>query len=140
MESWGAVKRTYLDTSVLIEAFQGKNDAAVRALEVLDDPERQFVVSDFLRLEVLPKPTFLHRTEEVQFMRTFFEHAEEDVPSSKEVTGYALDLAAKYDMGAMDALHVGTALMADVDELVTLEKETNPMCCVREVKVISLHS
>ena len=76
------VKRTYLDTNVLIEAFQGEKAAAFRALEVLDDPERRFVVSDYLRLEVLPKPTFHGRAEEVQFMRTFFENAEEDIPSS----------------------------------------------------------
>ena len=134
------VKRTYLDTNVLIDAFQGENDAAIRALEVLDDPERRFVVSDYLRLELLPHPTFLGRTEEVQFMRTFFENAAEDVPPSQELTGCALDMASKYDMTAIDALHIGTALMAEVDEFITMEKATTPMCRIREIMEVSLHS
>lgn len=76
-------KRTDLDANVLIAAFRGESDIAFRALEVLDDSERQFVVSDYLRLEVLPKPTFLGRHEEVQFMQTFFEAAVENVPSRR---------------------------------------------------------
>jgi predicted nucleic acid-binding protein len=133
-------KLTYLDTSVLIEAFRGEKAAAFRALEVLDDPERRFVVSDYLRLEVLPHPTFLGRRDEVQFMRAFLEGAAEDVPSSQELTGCAVSLASQYDMTAIDALHVGAAVTAVVDEFVTMEKSTTPMCRVREIKVVSLHS
>jgi predicted nucleic acid-binding protein len=124
----------------LIAAFRGESDIAFRALEVLDDSERQFVISDYLRLEVLPKPTFLGRHEEVLFMRTFLEEAAEDVPSSQEVTGRAVNLASPYDMTPIDALHVGAAVTAAVDELVTVEKATKPMCRVREIKVVSLHS
>ena len=39
------MKRTYIDASVLIAAFQGYSH---RASEILDDPERAFVVSDYL--------------------------------------------------------------------------------------------
>ena len=136
------MKLTYLDANVLIAAFRGESDIAFRALEVLDDSERQFVVSDYLRLEVLPKPTFLGRHEEVLFMRTFLEEAAEDVPSSQEVTGRAVNLASQYDMTPIDALHVGAAVTvtAAVDELVTVEKATKPMCRVMAIKVVSLHS
>jgi len=139
-ESLKMANRTYLDSSVLIAAFRGDGVVAVRALEVLDDPGRQFVVSDYLRLEVLPKPTFLGRREEVLFMRTFLEEAAEDVPSSQELTGRAVNLASQYDMTPIDALHVGAAVTAAVDELITIEKATKPMCRVREIKVVSLHS
>lgn len=134
------VKRTYLDSGVLIAAFQGESSVAFRALEVLDDPERRFVVSDYLRLEVLPKPTFQGFAEEVQFMQTVLEGAAEDVPSSQELTGRAVSLASRYDMTPIDALHVSTALTTGVDELVTTEKATKPMCRVQEIKVVSLHS
>ena len=134
------MKLTYLDANVLIAAFQGHSDIAFRALEVLDDSERQFVVSDYLRLEVLPKPTFLKRHEEVQFMQTFLEEAVEDVPSSQEMTGLAVSLASRYDMTPIDALHVGAAVTADADEIITIEKATKPMCRVQEIKVVSLHS
>jgi len=46
--------RTYLDAGVLIAAARGKEPIAIRALEILDDPNRQFVSSIFLRLELLP--------------------------------------------------------------------------------------
>jgi hypothetical protein len=48
--------RTYLDANILIAAFQGEGDGAMAAIAALDDPDREFVVSDFLRLETLPKP------------------------------------------------------------------------------------
>ncbi len=133
------MKRTYIDAGVLIEAFRGNNPGAQRALRILDDPDRGFVVSDYLRLEVLPKPTFHKQLEEVEFMRTFFENAE-DLNTSQDVTRCALAMASKYDMTPIDALHIGAAVVADVDEFVTMEKTTKPMCRVKEVKVVSLYS
>lgn len=133
------MKRTYIDAGVLIEAFRGTNPRAVRALRVLDDPDRKFVVSDYLRLEVLPKPTFHNKREEVEFMQAVFENAE-NVKTSSELTGCALAMASKYDMAPIDALHIGAAAVADVDEFVTMEKPTKPMCKVEEVNVVSIHS
>lgn len=49
------MKRTYIDASVLIAAFQGKTADSQRALRVLDDPDRELVFSDYLRLELLTK-------------------------------------------------------------------------------------
>ena len=134
------MKRTYIDASVLIAAFQGDGIISRRALEVLDDPNRELVVSDFLRLEVLPKPTFHKRTEEVEFMNAVIENAAENVPCDPVVTKKAIALASNYDVAPMDALHVGTAAAAKVDEFITTEKSTKPVCKVREINVISLHS
>jgi len=105
----------------------------------LDDPDRKFVVSDYLRLEVLPKPTFHNKRGEVEFMQAVFENAE-NVKTSSELTGCALAMASKYDMTAIDALHIGAAAVAGVDEFVTMEKPAKPICKVKEVKVISIHS
>jgi hypothetical protein len=92
------VRRTYIDASVLIAAFQGDELTSRRAMEILDDPERELVVSDYLRLEVLPKPIFLNRLEEVEFMQEVLDCAAEDVPSSPHLTARALGLAAKYNI------------------------------------------
>jgi hypothetical protein len=105
----------------------------------LDDPDRKLVVSDYLRLEVLPKPTFHKRQEEIEFMQGVFEKAEH-LDTSPELTGRALAMASKYDMTPIDALHIGAAAIACVNEFVTLEKPTKPMCKVGEVKVVSIHS
>lgn len=134
------MKRTYLDANVLIAAFQGEEKVAQRALQVLDDPNRSLVISDYLRLEVLPKPTFHKRQEEINFMQTVFDGAAENLKTSPELTRRALEYASKYDMTPIDALHVGAAAAAGVDELVTLEKPTKPMCKVKEVNVVSIHS
>ena len=134
------MKRTYVDANVLIAAWKGEDAFARRALEVLDDPERSLVVSDYLRLEVLPKPTFHKRQDEVAFMQAILDDADENVATSEELTGRAVELASRYDLSPVDALHVGVAAVAGVDELVTLEKPTKPMCQVSEVTVVSLHS
>ena len=133
-------KRTYIDANVLIAAFQGEELVARRALQVLDDPNRKLVVSDYLRLEVLPKPTFHKIQEEIDFMQAIFDDASENVATSPELTGRAVAMASKYDMTPIDALHIGAAAISGVDELVTMEKPTKPMCRVTEVKVISIHS
>lgn len=133
------MKRTYVDAGVLIAAFRGDSIISRRAMEVLDDPSRELVVSDFLKLEVLPKPTFHNRTEEVEFMNTVFESAAGNVPCDPAVTKKAIELASNYDMAPMDALHAGAAVVAGVDELVTLEKPSKPLCMVKEVKVVSIH-
>jgi len=134
------MKRTYIDANVLIAAFKGEEQVAQRALRVLDDPDRKLVVSDYLRLEVLPKPTFHKKREEIEFMQTVFDGAAENLETSSDLTGRALAMASKYDMTPIDALHIGAAAVAKVDEFVTMEKPTKPMCKVREVKVVSIHS
>ena len=98
------------------------------------------MVSDYLRLEVLPKPTFHKRQEEVEFMQTVFDGAAENLETSSDLTSRALAMASKYDMTPIDALHIGAAAVAGVDEFVTMEKPTKPMCKVEEVKVVSIHS
>jgi predicted nucleic acid-binding protein len=133
------MKRTYIDANILIAAFQGEESISRRAMEVLDDPNRSLVVSDLLRLEVLPKPTFHKRSEEVEFMNEVLKSAAENVPCDPEVTNKAIEIASKYDVAPMDALHVGAALTAKVDEFVTMEKPTKPLCRVSEMKVTSLY-
>lgn len=134
------MKRTYVDANVLIDAFQGEESVSYRALAVLDDPDRTLVVSDYLRLEVLPKPTFHKNETEVAFMETVLQSARENVTTTPELTARAIGLASRYDLAPIDALHVSAAVIAGVDEMVTMEKKTKPMLKVKEVKVVSLHS
>lgn len=95
-------------------------------MDILDDPNRRFFVSDFLRLEVLPKPTYRQDNEEVAFMKTVLDAAEH-ISVSDRLTARALELAETYGLTALDALHIGSALEAGVDEFVTLEKRKRAM-------------
>lgn len=54
--------RTFLDADVLINAFRGVGPVATAAQSIVDDPDREFVTSDILRLELIPKPHYFGRT------------------------------------------------------------------------------
>lgn len=51
-------RRTFLDSGFLITAARGSGEMALQALEILDDPNRAFVSSIFVKLEVLPKAVY----------------------------------------------------------------------------------
>jgi hypothetical protein len=129
---------TYVDANVLVSAFRGKDDVSNEALEVLDDEEREFVISDILVLETLPKPKFHKFEDEAKFMEAFFEGATRKVGSSPEITESAISLACQYNLGPRDALHVAAAVREKVDEFVTTEKNTKPMFQVQGLKLTSL--
>jgi hypothetical protein len=59
------VKLTFVDAGVLIAAARGGTVEAARAMEILDDPDREFAASPLLRLEVLPQAVFNKRQAEV---------------------------------------------------------------------------
>ena len=138
MNSFPGRKRAYLDACILIAAFRGTSEISARAMEILDDPDLDIIVSDYVKLEVLPKPTFQKRSNEVEFMKTVFDAAASNVPSNSDVTRGAVDLAGRYDLTPIDALHVSCAIHSGVDELITGEKSSRPMCKVQEVSVRSL--
>ncbi|NCC40879.1 MAG: PIN domain-containing protein [Gammaproteobacteria bacterium] len=134
-----AERRTDLDANVLIAAWNGDAETRAWARAVLDDPRRRLVVSDFVRLEVLPKPSFHGKPLELAFMQTLLASAE-TVPVSADLIQHALALAlaGRFDLSPLDALHLAAAAVAGVDELVTLERPEKPICRQTEVRVISL--
>ncbi|MBI5487580.1 MAG: type II toxin-antitoxin system VapC family toxin [Deltaproteobacteria bacterium] len=120
--------RTYVDAGVLIHAARGQPGLSARALAILGDPARVFVASPFVRLEVLPKPLFLRRQQEVEFYRTFFDAVAVWVDDVRPVVDDALRIAGEHGLAAMDALHVACARALCADELVTAERPTSPLC------------
>ncbi len=67
---------------MLLAAFQAGGELAENALAILGDPERQFVSSDFVRLELLPKPICYGNDSERLFYETFFASVEQLVRAS----------------------------------------------------------
>ena len=132
-------KRTYLDTGVLIAVARGKEDLAEKGLQILDDPDREFIASPFLKLEVLPKAVHGKHDDEVTFYEEFFSAVRYRIKASEHLVEEALRYANAHGLGGMDALHVAAAIEAEADELVTTEKPTKPMHRVKEVKVVSLY-
>lgn len=95
-------RRTYVDANILISGFRGDQATAAAALAILGDPDRTFVISDYLRLETLPKPSFHRNQKEVEFLETFFGAAAEIVTSSPDLTARAIELATRYDLSPAD--------------------------------------
>lgn len=133
------MKPTYVDADVLIAAAKGTEAFSESALEVLDDPDRAFVCSDYLRLEVLPNAVYFGNTATRDFYEEFFRAVIHWVPSSPEFSARAFGLACRYGLGAVDALHVAAA-EAGGAELITAEEPTKPMLRVVSPRVVSIRN
>lgn len=120
---------SFVDASVLIYAATKPTAATMarrmRALQVLGDPDREFLGSEYLRLEVLPIAVCYHKNREAAFYQKFFEGVVQWADSSQLITP-AYDLASRFGLGALDALHVVAAATYNA-ELVSAEKPTKPI-------------
>lgn len=120
---------TFVDASVLIYSAVKPSAQTfarrMRALQVLNDPNREFVASEFLRLEVMPMVKFFDRKRETKFYETFFNGVRHWAPDNELILP-AVDLASTYGLGALDALHVCAATYFDA-EFVSAESLTKPI-------------
>lgn len=133
------MKLTFVDAGVLIAAARGGNVQAGRAMEILDDPERQFAASSFLRLEVLPQALFNKRTAEAAFYEAFFSMVTHWATNLDAVAEIALREASTNGIEAMDALHVAAAASVGATELITTEKPSRSIHRARAVRVVTIH-
>jgi predicted nucleic acid-binding protein len=129
---------TYIDSGVLIFAAQGTTAAAALALPFLADPNREYVTSDYVRLEVLPKATFHGRIEEVAFYNLFFTTTTRSIPTSEALLNYALEEACRTGIQGLDAVHIACAVFAGAEEFITSEKSIRPIHRTKLVKVVSI--
>ena len=121
-----AKQPTFVDASVLINAAVGPNAARrMRALSVLADPNREFVATRFLVLEVIPLPTKFKRDKELAFYQRFFKAVTTWLDEATLIQP-AIDLACQHGLGGMDALHVAAAVHAEA-ELISAEKPSKPI-------------
>ena len=84
------VSKTFLDSGVLISAWQGDPARQIKALTILSDPQREFVCSPFVRLELIPKATYYRNQHELKFYSEYLNH---------QVTEWVDDLSLLYAEG-----------------------------------------
>lgn len=130
---------TFVDTCVLRIAWGGEQSLSEKAFSILNDTKRLFVVSDYLELELTPKPIFHNYPDERDFFQLFLDNAYLRIDSSSAITRRAIDLAAKYNLGIMDAIHYSIACEAKVDEFITAEKPTKPFFQTKELNVSTIY-
>ena len=133
------MKITFIDAGVLIAAARGSLVSSPMALAILDDPERSFASSLFVRLEVLPKALFHKRTDESAFYEEFFQSVDTWAPLETAFFEKALRVASDAGLSALDALHVAAALAVGADELITSEKPGKPIHRVPGITVRTIH-
>lgn len=133
------MKLTFVDAGILIAAARGGNVQAARAMEILDDPEREFAASAFLRLEVLPQAVFNKRTAEAAFYEAFFSTVTHWATDLDTVTEIAMREASTFGIEAMDALHLAAAASVGAHEFITTEKPSRSIHRANAVKVVTIH-
>ncbi len=129
--------RTFLDAGILITGARGSGADQERALHILEDPERVFVASLFLQLELVPKAVFHKKHLEKLFYDKYFERAEL-VRNMDEIVRVARAEAARCGLSAMDALHLAAAHLGGCEEFITTERPTAPIFRSTLVQIIYL--
>jgi len=132
------MKRTFVDSGVLIAAARGSDSIARQAMQVLDDPEREFASSAFVELEVLPKAEYHKRRAEVQFYEEFFREVKYRADVQQALLAQAREQARSHGLDCIDALHVAAALSVHAEELVTTEKPEKPIHRVTGLRIVSI--
>lgn len=120
-------KLAFVDAGVLIAAARGDDEVAERAIEILDDPDVRFASSIFVKLEVLPKPLYQNKKDEVLFYEAFFASVAAWAEPSPELIQNAYEEAISSGLSAIDALHISSAAIVNADEFVTTEKLSRPI-------------
>jgi hypothetical protein len=130
--------RSFLDAGVLIAAARGIGDIPARAHVILDDPERSFVTSEYIRMEVLPKALYHRQHQEALLYEMFFSRAVQIVPASASLLSHAYTEACAYGLAALDALHIAAAKFSGAEEFITTERTTKPLFRVTGLTITTI--
>ena len=123
----------------MIAAVRGEKAIADLALSYLFDPLREYVTSDYLKVELLPKCTYYRYHDERAFYQEFFKSSAIHVPSSDDLLALAIEEGGKTGISGIDAIHVACALVAEAVELITAEKIRKPIHRAPGLAVISIN-
>ena len=132
--------RTFIDSGVLIAAARGGSEQSKRAMNILDDPSREFASSPFVKLEVLPKAIFGRRWHETEFYNAFFDSVSLWADDLFSIVELANQRASEIGLSAMDSLHVAAAISAGAEELITTERASKPLFRAKEIRIVSIQS
>ena len=114
------MKRTFLDSGVLIALTRGRLEEVTAAKALLGMPGRKFFTSPFVHLEVMPHSQRLGRQDDIAILEAFFVGAAwiDDLPAILDQTRRILELEG---LKLADALHVAAAVCA-----IALENSEQP--------------
>jgi predicted nucleic acid-binding protein len=132
--------RTFIDAGILIYAARSQGDMAEKALQILEDENREFASSIFIQLEVLPKAIYNQQRGEVNFYEAFFGEVSYWAKDINSIIETAYEESSKFGVGAMDALHIASAVSVGAIEFVTNEKPERSIHRTKSIKITSIYS
>ena len=127
--------RTFLDANVLVSAGQGNRRDAEAALLILQQSDRIFLASPFLRLEVLPHAHREKQWVSVKLYEQYFARAE-SCDNLEAILQGADEQMLRTALGLADALHISAAALLGADEFITGEGTNKPIYRNTLVKVV----
>ena len=131
--------RTYVDSGVLIAAARGGGKLGERALAVLRDTgTREFVSSDYIKMEVLPKPIYFGREAEIGFYKAYFSRVSSWLGFDVAHLKAAFEEACRSGLQSFDAIHVAVAAIGRCDELITTERPTSAIHRTALIRVATI--
>lgn len=131
--------RTFLDTSVLISGWRGVSVRQIKALTILCDPNREFICSPYVKLELMPKLLWHKYPLEVKFYEEYFLKVNSWSDNLQKMNNEAMRLGEKYGLSAMDALYIAASYLSEVAEFITAERPHSPLLRVQEFNVVSIY-
>ncbi|BBD57164.1 hypothetical protein PCC7805_04357 (plasmid) [Planktothrix agardhii] len=132
-------KLTFIDAGVLIYAARGESQIALKALEVLQDNNRIFASSIFLKMEVLPKAIYNQQTDEIEFYNEYFNAVSVWATDIDKILERAYQEASQFGLGIMDAFHIAAAILVGAEEFITNEKPKKSIHRTPSINIISIH-
>jgi predicted nucleic acid-binding protein len=129
--------RTFIDTGVLITAARGSDNTVQRSIDILQDPDREFASSPFLKLELLPKAIYNQRQPEIVFYEAYFAMVTYWATDLEAIMAAAYREVAEFGLGAMDALHIAAAVAVGSEEFITNEKPEKSIHRTPSIRIIS---
>jgi predicted nucleic acid-binding protein len=133
------MRKTFVDSGVLIAAARGTDRTTPSAFGILDDPEREFASSVLVKLETIPKAAYHKRDAEREFYEKFFDRVTLWASFDSDLAKIALIAACDAGLSAIDSLHLAAAYQTRCDEFVTTEKLTKPLHRNTLLKVRTIH-
>jgi len=130
--------RTFIDAGILIKAIRSQTSVAIEIIELLDDPDRQFLSTSLVELEVIPKAVYQKQKAETAFYREYFQTKAQRIPVDEALIQRAAERAMRLGLNALDSLHLEAAISAGADEFITTEKLTKPLFRESAIRVTSM--
>lgn len=108
------------------------------SLAIINGHARFFIASPFLYLETMPKAIYHQNKLEIEFYSGYFDKVLIWVNDVESIVRIARNESEQCGLGALDALHVAAAYLAEADVLYTLERSGRPIHRTSLVRVVSL--